>query len=349
MLRRKSKRIKIGKVFIGSNEDILVQSMLNKPSSDFESNVLQAKSLEKKGCQILRVAIPDYNSVGLIEKLKSSVNIPIVADIHFDYKMAIESVNAGADKIRINPGNLDKSNLEKVVKECKQKEIPIRIGINSGSVEKKFLGSDIKIPDSMVKSALSTIEFLESLDFDKIVVSVKSSNVCESIDCYEKISKICDYPLHVGITESGAGMYGVVKSSVGIGSILSKGIGDTIRVSLTDDPLKEVETGFQILKSLGLANKVEVISCPTCGRTTVDVKFLAESVEKMTENINKKMKIAVMGCPVNGVGESKNADFGITGANGIGIIFRHGQILKKVSENLLLKELENLILEFKGE
>ena len=345
MFRRKSKIINIGSVSIGGNNDILVQSMLKKPSNDVESNIIQAKDLENAGCQILRVSIPDKNSLKLIQKLKENINIPLVADIHFDYNLAIESVFAGIDKIRINPGNIEKENLKKIISVCKQKNIPIRIGLNSGSIEKKFYDKFKDSSRAMIESAMESVRFFESLDFNKIVISLKSSNVRESIYLYESISSLCDYPLHIGITESGIESLGIVKSSIGIGSLLAHGIGDTIRVSLTCDPIREVELGFQILKSLDLYPRVEVVSCPTCGRTTIDVESLAKSVEKMTRNIKKNMKIAVMGCPVNGPGESKNADFGITGANGMGIIFKHGKVIKKVPENLLIDELKKSIME----
>lgn len=343
--RRKSKVVKIGNLFIGGNNNILVQSMLKIPSHNIESNVSQAKSLESNGCKILRVSIPDKNSLNLIYSLKQNVKIPIVADVHFDHNLAIESVFAGADKIRINPGNIERSNLKKIIEICKTKDIPIRIGINSGSVEKEFLQKFENSSESMIASALESIKFFENLGFNNIVLSLKSSDVNECIYLYDKISSLCDYPLHIGVTESGTEKSGVVKSCIGIGSLLSKGIGDTIRVSLTADPIKEVELGYQILKSLNLCQGVEVISCPTCGRTSIDVQKLANSVEQMTKNIKKNLKIAVMGCPVNGPGESKNADFGITGANGMGIIFKKGQVIKKVPEDSLLDELKKIILE----
>ena len=345
MIRRKSKRINIGSISIGDNQDILVQSMLKKPSWDIEANITQAKELENAGCQILRVSIPDKNSLSLIEILKQNIKIPLVADIHFDYNLAIDSVYAGADKIRINPGNIEKQNLKKIVKICKLKKVPIRIGVNSGSIEKKFYDKFENSYRAIIESAMDSISFFESLDFDQIVVSLKSSSVGESIYLNETISSLCDYPLHIGITESGIEKLGMVKSCIGIGSLLAHGIGDTIRVSLTSDPVKEIDLGFQILKSLDLYPRVEVISCPTCGRTTIDVESLAKSVEAMTRNIKKNLKIAVMGCPVNGPGESKNADFGITGANGMGIIFQHGKVIKKVPENLLLNELKKSIME----
>lgn len=343
--RRKSKIIKVGDSFIGGNSDILVQTMLKVPSFDIESNVSQAKDLELNGCQILRVSIPDKNSLNLIDNLKQNIKIPIVADIHFDHNLAVESVFAGVDKIRINPGNIEQSNLKKIINVCKKKNVPIRIGINSGSIEKEFLNKFENSSDAMIESAMKNIKYFENLGFNNIILSLKSSNVNECIYLYDKISSLCDYPLHIGVTESGTEKSGTVKSCIGIGSLLSRGIGDTIRVSLTADPIKEIELGYQILKSLDLCSGVTIISCPTCGRTSIDVQALANSVEQMTKNIKKNLKIAVMGCPVNGPGESKSADFGITGANGMGIIFKKGQIVKKIPENFLLEELKKMILE----
>ena len=330
MKRKKTKKIKIGNTFLGGDEPILVQSMLDNPFEDIQGNIGQAQELESAGCQILRVAVPDLQAVKIINILKRSVKIPIVADIHFGYNIAIESVYAGADKVRINPGNIEKNNLAKVANICMQKNIPIRIGINSGSVNKKFLEKYGDTADAMVANAVDTVNLFESLGFNQI---------------YEKISNLCDYPLHIGITEAGTENYGIVKSCVGIGSLLTRGIGDTIRVSLSANHVKEIEVGYQILKSLGLMNCVEVISCPTCGRCTIDVKSLALEIENFTKNIRKKLKIAVMGCPVNGPGEARDADFAITGAHGIGLIFKNGEIIKKVPQNILLEELKKLIFE----
>ena len=345
MQRKKTKKIKIGNVFIGGNEPILIQSMLDKPFDNIESNIKQAQELEKAGCQILRVAVPDLQAVKVINILKRSVKIPIVADIHFDYNIAIESIHAGADKIRINPGNIEKNNLLKIANICSQKNIPIRIGINNGSVNKKFLAKYSNSADAMVASAKEIIDLFENFGFDKIIVSLKSSDIYNTIAAYEKMSKICDYPMHIGITESGTENYGIIKSCVGIGSLLTRGIGDTIRVSLSANHVKEIEVGYQILKSLGMLNCVEVISCPTCGRCTLDVKQLALEIENFTRNIRKKLKIAVMGCPVNGPGEARDADFAITGAHGTGLIFRKGEIIKRVPQNKLLEELKKLIFE----
>lgn len=344
-LRRETKKIKIGNVFIGGNGPILIQSMLDKSSDDIKANIEQAKELETAGCQILRVAVPDLKSVALISILKRFIKIPLVADVHFDYNIAIESIYAGADKIRINPGNIEKNNLAKIANICLQKNIPVRIGVNDGSVNKRFLEKYGDTAEAMVASIINTVNLFEDLGFNQIVISIKSSDIYKNIKAYEKISSLYSYPLHIGITESGTENYGIVKSCVGIGSLLTRGIGDTIRVSLSADHKKEIEVGYQILKSLGLLNCVEVISCPTCGRCTLDVKKLALEIENFTQKIRRKLKIAVMGCPVNGPGEARNADLAISGSNGIGLIFKKGEIIKKVPQNKLLEELKKLIFE----
>ena len=331
-LRRETKKIKIGNVFIGGNGPILIQSMLDKSSDDIKANIEQAKELETAGCQILRVAVPDLKSVALISILKRFIKIPLVADVHFDYNIAIESIYAGADKIRINPGNIEKNNLAKIANICLQKNIPVRIGVNDGSVNKRFLEKYGDTAEAMVASIINTVNLFEDLGFNQIVMSIKSSDIYKNIKAYEKISSLYSYPLHIGITESGTENYGIVKSCVGIGSLLTRGIGDTIRVSLSSDHKKEIEVGYQILKSLGLLNCVEVISCPTCGRCTLDVKKLALEIENFTQKIRRKLKIAVMGCPVNGPGEARNADLAISGSNGIGLIFKKEEIIKKVPQ-----------------
>lgn len=344
-IRRETKKIKIGNVFIGGNGPILIQSMLDKASDDIKANIEQAKELEAAGCQILRVAVPDLKSVSLISILKRFIKIPVVADVHFDYNIAIESIYAGADKIRINPGNIEKNNLAKIANICSQKNIPVRIGVNDGSVNKKFLAKYGDTVDAMVANAIDTVNLFENLGFNQIVISIKSSDIYKNIKAYEKISSLCSYPLHIGITESGIENYGIVKSCVGIGSLLTRGIGDTIRVSLSANHVKEIEVGYHILKSLGMLNCVEVISCPTCGRCTIDVKSLALEIEKFTQKIRKKLKIAVMGCPVNGPGEARNADLAISGSNGTGLIFKKGEIIKKVAQNKILDELKKIIFE----
>lgn len=342
-MRRYSKEVKIGKIKIGGNNPIAVQSMLNIPSYDVEKNVEQAITLQKAGCDILRIAIPDKNSVQLIYAIKSKVDIPLVADIHFDYELALESAFAGIDKIRINPGNIgNEGKIKKVAKICKEKNIPIRIGINSGSVERHLLekyGSPTA--EAMVESAIYNAKLLEKFDFNDIVISIKSPSVVKTVEAYKILAKKCDYPLHLGITEAGTENMGIIKSSVGIGSLLLEGIGDTIRVSLTDCPSKEVKTGINILKSIDMYTKsgIEFVSCPTCGRTKIDLIKIAKETEKALENSKKNLKVAIMGCVVNGPGEAKDADIGITGADGAGIIFKKGKVIKKVPEENLVEEL----------
>ncbi len=343
-MRRNSKEIKIGKIKIGKENPIAVQSMLNIPSYDIENSVKQAQKLKSAGCDILRIAIPDAEAIKLIDAIKTKVDIPLVADIHFDYKLALESVNAGIDKIRINPGNIgDKSRIKMVAYACRNKNIPIRIGVNSGSVERHILekyGSPT--PEAMVQSALYNIKLLENFDFDNIVVSLKSSSVNKTVQSYRLLADKCNYPLHLGVTEAGTEEMGIVKSSIGIGSLLLDGIGDTIRVSLTDEPIKEITAGINILKAIDLYKpSIKFVSCPTCGRTRIDLIKIAKEAENALKNCNKNLKIAIMGCVVNGPGEARDADIGITGANGMGIIFKKGKIIKKVKENDLVQELVN--------
>ena len=341
-MKRKSKEVKIGKVKIGANNPIAVQSMLSVPSYDIEQNVKQATELKNAGCDILRVAIPDMESVKLIEAIKKEVDIPLVADIHFDYKLAIESAYAGIDKIRINPGNIGNSEkVKEVAKICYNKNIPIRIGVNSGSLERHILEKYGKVtPQAMCGSAIYNANLLENFDFTNIVISLKSSDVKTSVEAYRLMSQKSDYPLHLGITEAGTESMGIVKSSIGIGSLLLDGIGDTIRVSLTDSPTKEVQAGIKILKSLNMYDKgITFVSCPTCGRTRIDIVKIAKEVEKLLENNKSKLKVAIMGCVVNGPGEAKDADIGICGGDGIGIIFKKGKIIRKVDEKDIVKEL----------
>ncbi len=341
-MRRNSKEVKIGNLKIGGNNPIAVQSMLNFPSYETEKNVNQALELKKAGCDILRVAIPDLNSVKLISAIKDKVDIPLVADIHFDYKLAIESVIAGADKIRINPGNIGSNDkIKAVAKACSARDVPIRIGVNSGSIEKHILGKyGYASPQAMCESALYNAKLLENLGFKDIVLSLKSSDVYSAVEAYKLAANKCRYPLHIGITEAGAEHIGIIKSSIGIGSLLLSGIGDTLRVSLTDDPIKEIKSGINILKALNLHNQgVTIVSCPTCGRTRINLIEIAKEVEKLLADTKCKLKIAIMGCVVNGPGEAKDADIGITGADGIGIIFKKGKIIRKVKEEELVKEL----------
>ena len=346
--RRETKTVKVGNVDIGSNSPISVQSMLNISANDVDGTVRQAMALEKAGCQIIRTAVPDMEAVRLISALKENIKIPVVADIHFDYRIAIECVAAGVDKVRINPGNIgSKQRVAEVVSACRNRGVPIRIGINSGSVEKELLAKyGSATPEAMAESAMKHVGILEHHDFDDIVISIKSSNVSKMIEAYTIVADRCNYPLHLGVTEAGTYKMGLIKSSIGIGSLLSKGIGDTIRVSLTDDPVKEVEAGFDILRALGLKNGVQIVSCPTCGRTKIDLISLANEVEGRLKGIEKPITVAVMGCAVNGPGEASSADIGVAGGDGCGLIFKKGEILRKVSEDKivdeLLKEIESM-------
>lgn len=345
-----SKRtVKIGRLTIGAGSPIAVQSMLNTAAHDIEGCVRQAKELEEAGCEIIRTTVPDMEAVRTVSALKENVSVPIVADIHFDYKMALESLAAGADKIRINPGNIGSDEKVKAVANaCAAKKVPIRIGVNSGSVEKNILAKyGSPTPEALVESALGHIRLLEKHDFGDIVISIKSSDVDTTVKAYRLMSTVCDYPLHVGVTEAGTLRMGMIKSAMGIGSLLLDGIGDTIRVSLTAPPVNEVYAGFDILKASGVRKTgVNVVSCPTCGRTKIDLINLAEKVEQAARGIDKDITVAVMGCAVNGPGEAKEADIGIAGGNGEGLIFRKGIILRKVPEDVLydelMKEIEKL-------
>ena len=342
MERRMTKKVKVGNIFIGGDAPVSVQSMLNKPAHDFEASVKQAAALEKAGCQVIRGAIPDMDAVGLIPALKEAVKAPIVADIHFDYRLAIESVAAGVDKVRINPGNIGSDDRVKaVVDACKAKNIPIRIGVNSGSVEKEILAKyGGPTPEAMAASAMYHASLLEKFEFDDIVISIKSSNVENMIKAYETVAEKCDYPLHLGVTEAGTARMGLIKSSAGIGSLLMHGIGVTIRVSLTDDPVNEVYAGHDILKALGLkSDSVQIVSCPTCGRTKIDLISVANEVENALRDCTKKIKVAVMGCVVNGPGEAREADIGIAGGDGCAMLFKKGEILRKIDEKDIVKEL----------
>ncbi len=341
-MRRHTKEVQVGNIKIGGNNRIAVQSMLSVPSYDVENSVRQAQELKSAGCDILRIAIPDFDAVKLIYAIKSDVNIPLVADIHFNYKLALESIAAGIDKIRINPGNIgDEGRIKAVAAACKSKNIPIRIGVNSGSVEKHLLekyGS--ATPEAMVESALYNAKLLEKFDFDDIVISIKSSSVKNTVKAYRLVAEKCAYPLHLGVTEAGTEALGTIKSAVGIGSLLLDGIGDTIRVSLTDSPIKEVAAGINILKSLDMyGSGIKFVSCPTCGRTRIDLIKIAKEAEQRLANCRKNIKVAIMGCVVNGPGEAKDADLGITGANGMGIIFKKGEVIKKVPQEELINEL----------
>ncbi len=340
--RRETSRVKIGNIYIGANEPIAVQSMLNRRSDDFEGSISQAKELEAAGCDIVRAAVPDMKAVRLIGELKNNISIPVVADIHFDYKLALECVSAGVDKIRINPGNIGSEDRVKAVADvCKNAGVPIRIGVNSGSVEKELLKKfGGPTPEAMAESAMYHASLLEKFDFNDIVISIKSSSVCNTVRAYETVAQMCSYPLHLGVTEAGTKHMGIIKSAAGIGSLLVHGIGDTIRVSLTDEPVEEIKAGIDILKALNLReNCVEIVSCPTCGRTRINMIDIAQKVTDALADCKKPLKVAVMGCAVNGPGEAREADIGIAGGDGCGLIFKKGEIIRKVPEEKLVEEL----------
>ncbi len=340
--RRITRKVKAGNVEIGSGSKITVQSMLNVPAEDIEGNVRQAVELEKAGCEIVRLTVPNKEAVKTLYAVKNAVSIPVVADIHFDYRCALESVEAGVDKIRINPGNIgDEDRIKAVADACSLHNIPIRIGVNSGSLEKDILAKYGAVtPDALCESAMRHASLLEKFDFNDIVISIKSSNVQNMVAAYRKIAVMCDYPLHLGVTEAGTRHMGMLKSAAGIGSLLLDGIGDTIRVSLTADPVQEIGAGFDILKAVGIKTDCpQIVSCPTCGRTKIDLIGLAEKIEKELSGIKKPITVAVMGCAVNGPGEAKEADIGVAGGDGCGIIFKHGEILRKVSEDSIVEEL----------
>lgn len=342
MERRKSRKIKLGNTTLGGDSPVLVQSMLNVPSTNIDGSVAQAKALAAARCQVIRFAIPDEAALDLIEPIKNAVDVPLVADIHFNYRLALGAAQRGIDKIRINPGNIGSDDRVKAVADiCREKQIPIRIGVNSGSLEKHILAKyGAPTPEAMVESAMYHAALLEKFDFNDIVISIKSSNVPTMIAAYEMAAQRCDYPLHLGVTEAGIERMGIIKSAAGIGSLLCHGIGDTIRVSLTDDPVKEVFAAMDILKAIGLKNDSPyLIACPTCGRTRIDLVGLAKQVEEKLRDVHKPIKVAVMGCVVNGPGEAREADIGIAGGDGEGLLFKKGKILRKVPEDQLLTEL----------
>ncbi len=343
--RRKTKRIQIGNVKIGGDAPISVQSMTNTDTRDVKSTLKQIYNLAENGCELVRLAILNPEAAQAVKEIKKKSPLPLIADIHFDYRLAIACINNGIDALRINPGNIGKEeHTKKVVAMAKANNIPIRIGINGGSLEKEIEKLDIELPEKMVMSAMRHIKILEDNDFDKIKISLKSSNVLATIEAYRLISKKVDYPLHLGVTEAGTYTGGIVKSAVGLGTLLAEGIGDTIRVSLTDSPIEEVKAGYMILKSLGLRKRgINFISCPTCGRTQIDLINLAKTVEKRLENFDKNLTIAVMGCAVNGPGEAKHADYGIAGGIKEGYIFKKGEIIKRLPEEKLVDEFVNLI------
>jgi len=352
IFRKKTKVVKIGSLAIGGSHSIAVQSMTKTKTSDVKATVAQIRELEKAGCQIIRCAIPDEASAYAIKEIKKEISIPLVADIHFDHKLAIIAAEMGADKLRINPGNI--GGLEKiksVVAVAKERNIPIRVGVNSGSLEKELKAKSVHPEaESLVTSALRNVRILEELNFHDIIVAVKSTSVPITIEAYKLLSDKIDYPLHLGITESGLPKFGIIKSSIGIGALLSMGIGDTLRVSLTGNPVEEIAVGLEILKSLELITKgITIISCPTCGRCRIEMQKVAEEVERKTKDITYPMKVAIMGCEVNGPGEASDADIGIAGGNGIGLIFKKGKPLRQVAEadmvTALLEEINLFIRE----
>lgn len=347
-MKRKTRVVQVANLKIGGDNPIIIQSMTNTNSADVEATVQQINELEKAGCQLVRMTINNTKAAEAIKKIKKRVNLPLVADIHFDYRLALLAIENGIDKLRINPGNIGSDeNVRKVVEAAKEKNIPIRIGVNSGSIEREILekyGSPCV--DALVESAMYHVRLLEKFNFFDIIISLKSSNVKMMIDTYRKISSLVDYPLHLGVTEAGTKFQGTVKSAIGIGSLLVDGIGDTIRVSLTENPVEEIKVAKEILKVLDLSDEgVEIISCPTCGRTEIDLISLAKQVEEEFESEKNKFKVAVMGCVVNGPGEAREADYGIAAGRGVGILFKKGQTIKKVPEKDLLKELKEMIAE----
>lgn len=338
----KTKKVFAGGVPIGGGSPVTVQSMLNVPAHDTDGNISQARALEAAGCDIVRISVPDTEAVKTLAAVKESVSVPVVADIHFDYRLALESVAAGADKIRINPGNIGSDDrIKAVAAACRNAGVPIRVGVNSGSVEKNILAKyGSPTPEAMVESGLYHISLLEKFDFDDIVLSLKSSDVTATYKAYVLAAEKCRYPLHLGVTEAGTAETGALKSAAGIGGLLLRGIGDTIRISLTDDPIKEVEAGKKLLKALGLRRGgIKFISCPTCGRTKINLIGIATEAEKRLSGLDKDITVAVMGCAVNGPGEAREADIGIAGGDGCGVLFKNGEILRKVPEDDLLDAL----------
>jgi len=350
MKRRPSRQIKVGSIKIGGDAPISVQSMTNTDTRDVSATIAQAKSLESAGCELIRVAVPDMESASILGEIKAGMSVPLVADIHFDHRLALRAIEEGIDKLRINPGNIgDPDNVKAVVESAKKREIPIRIGVNSGSLEKDLLTKyGHATPEAMVESAMRHVSILEKMEFYDIVISLKASDPLRTIAAYRLMAERVDYPLHLGVTEAGTIFAGAIRSAVGIGVLLAEGIGDTIRVSLTDDPVQEVRAGYEILKSLELrSHGVTIISCPTCGRTKIDIVKITREVEARVANIKEPIKIAVMGCIVNGPGEAREADIGIAGGKGRGILFKKGERIRTLPEDelvdALIDEINSLI------
>lgn len=337
--RRKTKKVRCGDVFIGGDSPISIQSMTNTDTRDIKKTVLQIKKLEEAGCEIVRIAIPDMEAAMAIPKIKNEISIPLVADIHFDYRLALKSIENGIDKLRINPGNIgDIERVKALVSKAKEREIPIRIGVNAGSLEKTILEKHGITPEALVESAMKHIKILEDLDYDKIIVALKASDVKLTFDAYNLLSTKVNYPFHIGITEAGTVWKGTIKSSIGIGSLLLNGLGDTLRVSLTGDPAEEIKVAKEILQSLNIRTfGVKFISCPTCGRCQIDLVGLAKKIENSLKDIDATITIAVMGCAVNGPGEAREADLGIAGGKNSALLFKKGEIIRKVPENEIIE------------
>jgi len=346
--RKHTRQIHVGNVAIGGDAPIAVQSMTNTHTQDLSVTVAQIQRLIQAGCEIIRVAVPDMEAASAIATIKKQISIPLIADIHFDYKLAIAAADKGADGLRINPGNIGgKNKIKAVVEAAKHHGIPIRIGVNAGSLEKDILKARGGVtPEGLVESALRQIDLMASFDFSNLKIAIKSSDVLQTIEAYRMLSSKTDFPLHVGITEAGGLYSGIVKSAIGIGMLLAQGIGDTLRVSLTRDPVEEVRVGFEILKALDIRKRgPEIISCPTCGRCNIDLFSIAEKIEKAILTVKAPMKIAIMGCVVNGPGEARAADVGIAGGDGFGVLFKKGKIVKKFPEEKLVEELLTAIEE----
>lgn len=344
--RRKTKKVWVGKVAIGGGTPISVQSMTKTNTRDVSATVKQIKRLEKAGCEIIRVAVPDMESALVLPKIKSQIKIPLVADVHFDYRLALKAIDSGVDKLRINPGNIGAEwKVKEIVKSAKERKIPIRVGVNAGSLPRDLLAKYKKpSPPALVDAALRQVRILEELDFNNTVISLKAFDVPTTVEAYQLISKKTNYPLHLGITEAGLPLLGSVRSALGIGLLLAEGIGDTIRVSLTGDPVEEVKVGYEILKSLNLREHgPTLISCPTCGRCEIDLISLTQKVEQKLKNVHTPLKIAVMGCVVNGPGEARDADLGIAGGKGYGLLFRQGKEIGKVKEKDLVEALMDMV------
>ena len=349
MERKKTRQVKVGGVLLGGDAKVSIQSMTNTDTRDVEKTVAQIKRLEEAGCDIVRVAVVDMDAAKCISKIKEQVNIPIIADIHFDYRLALEAIEQGIDGIRINPGNIGSiERVRAVVEKCKERDLKIRIGVNGGSLEKHLLQKyGHATPEALVESAMEHIKILEDLDFYNIVISLKSSDIYTAVEAYTLMSEKVDYPLHLGITEAGGIKKGTIKSAIGVGSLLMNGIGDTIRISLTGDPVEEIHVGKDILRSLNLLNdKIKIVSCPTCGRCNIDLINMANEVEERIKDIDKNMTVAIMGCAVNGPGEAREADIGIAGGKGEGLLFKKGEIVRKIKGDSLVEELLEEINKF---